>query len=307
MTPATARTAVRAVPILLVLASAVLFGTTGTARALGPAGADPIVIGAARIAVGGIALAVLAAATGAWTSARRPTGRRAAWTIVAGAAGVAAYQPLFFAGTAANGVAAGTLIALGTGPIATGAIGWALGSRFPGRRWVLSTAIAVLGLGALAGPGLGSIDPVGVLASVGAGIAYAVYTLATKRLLDDGWTPLGSVGAVFGAAGVVGVMMLLVHGTGDWFGRPGALVTVLWLGLGATTLAYVLFARGLAALPAPTVATVTLAEPVTATVLGVVVLGEHLTATGWLGVALIGAAVVVLSVRRRQRLPALPL
>ena len=35
------------------LASAVLFGTTGTAQALGPDGATPLTVGAARIAIGG--------------------------------------------------------------------------------------------------------------------------------------------------------------------------------------------------------------------------------------------------------------
>src|SRR5215213_8242387 len=45
-------------PRVLVLLSAVLFGTTGTAQALGP-DAAPVTVGAARIAVGGVLLLVL--------------------------------------------------------------------------------------------------------------------------------------------------------------------------------------------------------------------------------------------------------
>ncbi len=48
-------------PRLLVLGAAVLFGTTGTAQALGP-DASPLAVGSARIAVGAALLALAAAA-----------------------------------------------------------------------------------------------------------------------------------------------------------------------------------------------------------------------------------------------------
>jgi drug/metabolite transporter, DME family len=51
------------VPRLYVLLAAVCFGTTGTAQALGPAAA-PVTVGAARIAIGG-ALLLLVARAGA--------------------------------------------------------------------------------------------------------------------------------------------------------------------------------------------------------------------------------------------------
>jgi DME family drug/metabolite transporter len=67
----------------------------------------------------------------------------------------------------------------------------------------------------------------------------------------------------------------------------------LWLGLATTTVAYVLFGRGLRHLPAGPVTTLVLAEPVVATVLGVVVLGETLTVLGWIGAALVLAGLVL--------------
>src|SRR3954454_228288 len=76
---------------VLVLLSAVLFGTTGTAQALGPE-ASPAAVGAARVAVGGVLLLLVAA--------RFAPRTRAPWSakaIVAGAAGVAGYQLTFFA------------------------------------------------------------------------------------------------------------------------------------------------------------------------------------------------------------------
>jgi DME family drug/metabolite transporter len=67
----------------------------------------------------------------------------------------------------------------------------------------------------------------------------------------------------------------------------------LWLGLATTTVAYVLFGRGLRNLPAGPVTTLVLAEPVVATVLGVVVLGEHLVPLGWVGAALVLAGLAL--------------
>lgn len=47
-----------------VVLAAVLFGTTGTAQALGPDGLTPLTVGAARIVIGGTALALLLAGAG---------------------------------------------------------------------------------------------------------------------------------------------------------------------------------------------------------------------------------------------------
>ena len=58
---------------LQVLLAAVCFGTTGTAQALGPGGIDPAAVGAARIAVGGILLAIVALAM-AWRNDARCAG-----------------------------------------------------------------------------------------------------------------------------------------------------------------------------------------------------------------------------------------
>ena len=126
------------------------------------------------------------------------------------AAAVLAYQPAFFAGTAANGVAVGTVVALGSAPVITGRarlaaaaaisrapLGSRDGHRDRGRRHPRGVD-RIEGLGAVDGA---RRDPLGLLASIGAGASYAVYTLAAKALLDRGWTATGSMGALFGVAG----------------------------------------------------------------------------------------------------------
>lgn len=303
--------------VLLVLAAAVCFGTTGTAQALGPE-ADPLSLGAARILIGGGALAVVALAlrlagrrddaTG--TSVAPTSGGRAprlatVLLVLAGAAGVLAYQPAFFAGTAANGVAVGTVVALGSAPVLTGALDWAIRRRFPGTVWILATVLATAGVAILAaasGTGPAAVDPIGVAASIGAGASYAVYTLAGKSLLDRGWRPSSSMAAMFGTAAVVSLPILLSTDVA-WLATPDGLIMALWLGLIATTAAYLLFGAGLKHLAPATVSTLTLAEPLTATLLGVLVLHEQLPSTAVAGLGVLASGIVLLAVASSRRMP----
>jgi drug/metabolite transporter, DME family len=301
-----------------VLLASVCFGTTGTVQALGP-DASAASVGAARILIGGGALAIVALALHLAGRRRGENGTSAASTpgvalrhplpswlvVVIGAAGVLAYQPAFFAGTAANGVAVGTVIALGSAPVITGALDWALRRRYPGHRWLVATTIATAGVAILAAAtdsGTATADPLGILASLGAGASYAVYTLAAKALLDRGWAPTGSMGALFGMAAVVS-LPLLVATDAAWLATGPGLAMALWLGLVTTTLAYVLFGIGLGGLAPATVSTLTLAEPLTAGILGVAILGETLSPGAMLGLAVLATGIVVLATGGARRSP----
>lgn len=298
-------------PVLAVLLAAVCFGTTGSARAIADVDASALSVGAARILIGGGLLALVA-----WLLARRrspapavvelPAGARRGLPtpvlIAIGAAGVVAYQPLFFLGTETNGVAIGTIVALGSAPVITGLADWAISRRFPGWIWVVATAIATVGVGLLSGitaGSTGSVSVVGLLASLGAGAAYAAYTLAGKALLDRGWSSTSTMGALFGWAAVASLPLLLLSDP-SWLATSNGALLALWLGVVTTTVAYVLFGWGLARLSPATVSTLTLAEPLTATLLGLLVLGETLDATATAGLVVLALGILVLAVPRRR-------
>ncbi|KQZ09194.1 multidrug transporter [Agromyces sp. Root1464] len=306
--------------VTAVLLAAVCFGTTGTAQALGPE-ASAASVGAARILIGGGALGIAAVITifagrrhGAVGTPAVPAAGVGpghplpAWLLVAiGAVGVLAYQPAFFAGTAANGVAVGTVVALGSAPVITGGLDWALRRRYPGHRWAVATAIATIGVGILAaatggGGGATGADPLGLVASLGAGASYAVYTLAAKALLDRGWNGSASMGALFGVAAVCSIPLLAMTDA-SWLATGPGLAMALWLGLVTTTVAYLLFGYGLGGLAPATVSTLTLAEPLTAGILGVAVLGEALTPGALLGLLVLAAGIVVLATANAGRRP----
>ena len=59
---------------------------------------------------------------------------------------LALYQPLFFLGTERNGVAVGTVVALGSAPILAGLLEWGLTRRVPSGTWMMATALATVGV-----------------------------------------------------------------------------------------------------------------------------------------------------------------
>jgi DME family drug/metabolite transporter len=283
---------------VLVVSAAVLWGTTGTAQALGPA-ASPLAIGSARLVVAGVVLGSLAVLAGSPGSRRRLLGL----PTLAGAAGMAAYQPLFFTAVDRTGVAVGTVVALGSAPLAVAGLEWLVARRGPDRRWAVATVPALLGL-VLLGSQAGGVraDGGGVAAALGAGMAYAVFTVAMARLAPDG-PAIESAGAVFALAAVL-LVPLVVTLDFAWVTTLPGLATVGWLAIGATVVSYLLFTAGLRTTPAATAATLTLAEPVTAALLAVVVVGERPGVLAWVGIALVVVGLVLTG--RAATRPTLP-
>ena len=85
---------------------------------------------------------------------------------------------------------------------------------------------------------------------------------------------------------------------------PLPLLALLALGLVSTSFAYVLFYKILARAGATNVSLVTLLVPVSATILGALVLGETLTLMQGLGMALIGVGLLVMDGRLVRHLRA---
>ncbi len=292
--------------VLAVLAAALLFGTTGTSQALGPEGTTPLSVGVMRMVIGGTVLAAIAFTLAARHRRRRqPSPRlriRPLALMALTGASLAAYQPLFFLGTARNGVAVGTVVALGSAPILAGLLEWALTRRRPTATWMLATGLAtvgvvLLGAGGEAGAG-GGTDPVGLLGSVGAGATFAVIANAQRRLLDAGWDPFTVVGAMGASSAAIFACALPFVDIG-WLAEPRGIAMALWLGLATIGVAYVLFTWGLSGLTAATAATLTLAEPLTASILGVVVLGERLSPLAVAGLVVLAAGLALLALGSR--------
>jgi drug/metabolite transporter, DME family len=280
------------VPRILVLLAAVCFGTTGTAQALGP-DAAPLSVGATRIAIGGLLL-LLVARTAPRAAASWP---RLQLGVVAAA--IAVYQLSFFAAVDRTGVAVGTVVALGSAPALAGIAGRLVDGEPLTRRWAHATALACGGVLLLVlGGGGASVDPLGIMLAVVSGSGYATYTILAKRLLRAGHAPERVMAASF-SLGAVLLAPVLLAGDVGWIATVDGLAMAVFLGAIPTALAYVLFARGLRHLTPGETATLTLAEPLTATGLGIVALGERPGTVAAIGAALVLAGLLTLAAPER--------
>ncbi|MGC4153671.1 MAG: EamA family transporter [Propionicimonas sp.] len=284
---------------LAVVVAAIGFGTTGTAQTFAPAGAEPLSVGAIRLLVGGLLLALIGGVRYYRHVGRTlPRFTTGFWWVLLGAGSVMAYQATFFAGTRANGVAVGTVVALGSSPLFAGLFEWLGFGRRPTRRWAVATGLAVAGMVLLTGlSGGAAVDPSGVLASLGAGASYGGYTVATKAVLRRGWDATSAVSAMLGLGALLADFILM--GTDNtWIATGRGLAVVAWLGAVTVVGAYLLLGHGLRGLSAATATTLTLAEPATASLLGVLVLGEMLTDWQFAGIAAMAAGVLIAGTER---------
>lgn len=298
----------------MILIASALFGSLAAAVQLSGIEASPVSVGLARILVGGglLGLAAVWAATTARASSPHNAGPPAArrrmptWVVVAvGAAGVLGYQPLYFVGTGVNGVAVGTVVSLGSAPVLAGVVEAVVRRRPPGTRWAIATALCIVGVAMTSGVmesagGSAGGGGAGILWSVAAGACYATYALAAKELMERGWTSSRAMGALFGTAAAASVPLLLVVGAGEILSLRGLLLLV-WLGVFGTAIGYLLFGAGLAALPAATVTTLTLAEPLCATLLGIGLLHETLGPAAGVGLAVLAAGLTVITIPGKER------
>ena len=276
-------------PALGVVVASVLFGTSGTARSFAPDSASSLSVAGVRLMVGALPLL----AYGLVTDGRNKPRLRA--EAVAAGAAMALFQVCFFSAMEHSGVAVGTMLTIGSGPVIAAGIDSVLGRRPPARVLAaLVAALAGLAMLVLGSPpdGDASFSVAGALFGVGAGACYAVYTLLCKRLLDGGWSGTWTMAWSFVVAAVLGVAFV-VPSSLDWLGTPSGPVTVAYLGLATISVAYLLYARSLSRLTGSTVVTLTLVEPVTATTLGALVLGENIRPVSWAGAAIVVAALVV--------------
>ncbi|MCW3843782.1 DMT family transporter [Micromonospora yasonensis] len=287
-----------------ILASAVLWGTTGTASSLAPAGAPAAAIGCAGLTLGGMLL---------FLSSRRARSlpiactRPERWLLVVGALAVAAYPVTFYPAVARTGVAVATVVALGSAPVFAGLLSWLTRQARPTARWSGATVAAVLGCTLLVlGPRLtGHATPIasaGVVLAVCAGLSYAAYSLIGGRLIACGHPSEAVMGVLFGAAGLL-VLPLVSVTDMRWLATTRGAAVALYLALVTVYLAYRLFGHGLRRTPASVATSLTLAEPAVAAVLGVAVLDERLPAASWSGMIVLALGLLLLTMpagARRQ-------
>lgn len=169
-----------------------------------------------------------------------------------------------------------------------------------GAAGLVGVALVVLGPDA-------ALDPVGVVAGLAGAASMATGVTLTKRWgRPAGVGPLGFAGWQLAAGGLVLLPLTAVLEGAPPSIDATAATGYLWLGLVGGLVAYVLWFRGIGALPVTSVALLGLLSPIVAAVLGAVVLGERfgplqLAGFGLALLAILGGQLPQRPGRRRRR------
>lgn len=291
----------RSVAILALLTTSFLWGTTGTAATFAPE-VGPLAIGAAALGVGGLLQALIA--IGPLRAARSKL-RSEARALVIGGIAVMAYPLAFYSSMHLAGVAIGTVVSLASAPIASGLLNILIDRTPPEKRWFVAAGLGITGglflcLSDSPGTSASTSTGLGIALGLVAGFSYATYSWAAQHLMRREIPRPAAMGAVFGLGGTLLLPVLLLTGA-PLLTDARTIGVGVYMALVPMFLGYVLFGYALSLVPARTATTITLSEPAIAALLAVLVVGERLAAIGWIGLAIIGGSLLVLTLPANSR------
>ncbi|MFG2540578.1 DMT family transporter [Streptomyces sp. NPDC048511] len=305
--------------LLYLVVAGLAWGTAGAAASLLFRISDlgPLALSFWRCAGGLVLLAgALALRPRRPRTAAEPRRRRLVRVLGTGI-GLTVFQSAYFAAVEATGLAVGTVVTLGAGPvlIAVGAR-LTMGERL-GAGGLAAVTGALVGLAVLVlGGEPAEVRPAGLLLAVLSAAGYAAITLLTRWLGRDGAAgdSLSTSAWAFGIGAVGLLPMAAAEGLVPHTVETGHVLWLLvYVAAVPTALAYALYFAGAAVVRSATVSVIMLLEPVSAAVIAVTVLRERLTAATVVGTLLLLTAVAGLALaetrgaaaaRRRAAVPA---
>lgn len=275
---------------LAILFASILWGTTGTAASFAP-DLSPLAIGAFSMGVGGLLQAGLAYRKILFAFDKLLQNKK---LLAVSALALAVYPLAFYSSMKLSGVAIGTVVSIATAPFFSALLECLISKKNNiNKHWLTSFAIGVVGIGLLvfsesssANESGDDLKLLGITLGLLAGLCYAIYSWATKALIDKDIKSQAAMGSIFG----LGAMLLLptLWFTGEnLFSSQTNVLVISYLTLIPQCLGYVAFSFGLRHVTASSANLLTLFEPVVAAVLAVCVVGELIPFTGWLGMSLI--------------------
>lgn len=276
---------------VIVLCGGILWGTTGTAQTFIPETVDPFVVATLRLAIGGFVLLT------ALVFLRRMNLASWPWKqIIVVSIALALFQYSFFTSVRLTGVAVGTVVTIGSAPIFTGLLEWLFLRSRPNWQWFLATSLAIVGCVLLfLNRDEVIIDQIGIMFALFGGFLFATYSLLNKRVVEKIDT-IEAVAIVFTISALL-LLPFYFNFNSEGILTTSGLLAIIYIGLFTTALGYILYSYGLKRIPSSSATTLALAEPFTAAILSVVIVGEYLNHAAWFGVFLLLIGIVILTVQ----------
>lgn len=260
------------------------------ASALFQAGVKPFELAAARSVIAAIGLAMI--------SPMRPSSRkRLDWRILALGLSLAFVTVSYYVAIDRLAVAVALVIQY-TAPALVVALTALHTRRLPASSTTIAVVIALLGVGLVSGWGTDQLqfDALGLLAAGMSALMFASYTLLSEAVVNT----YGAIGVMFRAFMVSSLFWItfqLSQGLPAAVFAPGNLPGVLFVGVGGTLVPFSLLCWGIQQIRADRATITATLEPVIATVLAWIWLGQTLSLMQIAGGILVLLAVVSLQLR----------
>ncbi|WP_239024074.1 DMT family transporter [Paraglaciecola marina] len=283
--------------VICIIIACSLWATTGTAANLAPS-ISPLAIGSFAMGVAGLLLLITASKT---VIKERAKLSKVPVLLVLGGISIAIYPLAFYSSMKLAGVAIGTVVSLASAPFFSIVFERLINKKSISLRWTISFIFGVVGVTLIAMGkqvhgqptlvnnseylGLSTMH-FGVILGLIAGLSYAVYAWAAKQMIVQGISSNASMASMFGFASMLLLPSLLITGN-NLFATPTNTAVSIYMAVVPMFIGYLLFGYGLRHIEASKATLITLLEPVLATLLAVIVVGEKFNSWGWLGMVLI--------------------
>jgi drug/metabolite transporter, DME family len=282
--------------IIAIVVASFLWGTTGTVASYS-IGVSALAIGAFSSGIGGVLLVITAhkkLAIDYRLIMKQPK------LLFLGAASVAIYPLAFYSAMYVSGIAIGTVVSIASAPLFAALLERLINKKQITQQWIGSFLIGTIGIVLLV---LGKEHEntiasnfqqqgIGVLLGCLAGLTYASYSWAAKRLIESGVQSQSSMSVLFGCAAVFLIPSLWFTGD-NLFASPLNSLVSFYMAIVPMFIGYLLFGFGLNVVDASKATLITLFEPLIATMLAIFILGETFNAMGWIGGALISICLLM--------------
>lgn len=150
--------------------------------------------------------------------------------------------------------------------------------------------------GLIGGGSVGAIAPLAIATGIASGFTYALYSIFGRVALNHYGPMTVTFYSLLISALSLGII-LLIDAPAMPMVQPKLILGILGLGIVSTALPYVFYTKGLSVLAPSKASVLAFIEPMTATVVGILIFHEPLTLTAALGIGLIFSGIIVLSRR----------
>ncbi|WP_341205637.1 EamA family transporter [uncultured Psychrosphaera sp.] len=282
--------------VIAIIIASFLWGTTGTVASFSP-DINSLAIGAFSMGIGGVLL-VITARTKLLIDYKVMLNQPK--TLILGAASVAIYPLAFYSSMHLSGVAVGTVISIASAPFFAAIFEHLISKKKISLQWILSFIIGAIGIVMLTiGRDQSSItsysinqQSLGIVLGGIAGLTYAGYSWAARQFIESGVNSKSSMSGLFGCAAILLLPSLYFTGENLFSNGTNTLVS-LYMAIIPMFLGYLLFGFGLNYIDASKATLITLIEPLVATLLAVLIIGERFKFIGWLGIALVSLCLLM--------------